>query len=271
MIDLNPSIKHHALLREICKPLNKLGVVFFGYTAVDLLNNAYCLGSKVDYASEYLKTEGAKSDIHCYESSSSTKFEYSFWDFAELKTTNKALYEMAANFDQSHTLSITHHTKDITHCYHFSGRVNDDSINQRYISHLDSLHAYIDYFNECLKTIPEIASVYDNPVNIGHQPRSLALQLLTSSPKDIDLEKEGAHTLRFKHFYKYYLTKKERNCLYWLKQGKTADMIASINDVSRKTVERHIGSIKNKFDCYTLFQLGLKIGAAGLDDFLLTA
>ncbi|VEG92503.1 helix-turn-helix transcriptional regulator [Legionella spiritensis] len=271
MIELNPSIKNPHVLREISKPLNRIDVAFFGYTAVDAKNNAFCLGSKPDYALEYLKSEYACSDIHFHDTHAKGKLEYNFWDFAELKATTKTLYEMAAKFDQSHTLSIVRHDDNMTHCYHFSGRVHDDGINQRYLDNLNSLHAYIDYFDHCLKTIPELIAVYDHPIPIGHQHRSMDVRCLTSNPKGIDLIKNAAHTLRFNHFYQYYLSKKERNCLYWLKQGKSAEMIASINGVSRKTVERHIASIKKKLDCYTLFQIGVKVGEDGLMDFLLTA
>lgn len=270
MIEANPSIKHHAILDTICRPLKKHDVVFFGYTAVDSDNKAYCLGSKLDYALEYLKSEFVKSDIQHYDGDSVGKYEYTFWDFADLNTSTQNLYKMAADFDQSHTISITRHEKNRTHCYHFSGGVQDNGINERYLQHLDSLHSYIDYFDDCLKNMPELASVYDHPTYVGQQ-KPLEVQLLTSNPKEIDLVKHGDKTLRFKHFYHYYLTKKERNCLYWLKQGKSVEMIAMINEVSRKTVDRHVSSIKKKFDCYTTFQLGIKIGAAGLADFLLTA
>ncbi|KTD56401.1 helix-turn-helix transcriptional regulator [Legionella shakespearei] len=271
MIELNPSIKNHHILSDVCKPLNKLGVVFFGYTAVDSQNNAFCLGSKAEYAFEYLNSGHAKSDVHYRDNRAKDQYEYNFWDFTELKTTSKALYQMAADFDQSHTLSITRHEADMTHCYHFSGAMDDEAINQRYFSHLDSLHAYIDYFDECLLNMPEIAAVYDHPVHLGQQERAPEIQLLTSNPKEIDLVTQGSQPLRFKHFYHYYLTKKERNCLYWLKQGKSADMIASINEISCKTVERYIASIKKKFGCYTMFQLGAKVSSAGLIDFLLAA
>ncbi|MCL5260391.1 MAG: helix-turn-helix transcriptional regulator [Gammaproteobacteria bacterium] len=52
------------------------------------------------------------------------------------------------------------------------------------------------------------------------------------------------------------LTSREKECIYWLFNGKTVPEIALILNASKRTIEKHIISIKNKFACYTLFQLG---------------
>lgn len=62
-ISLHPCLKHHTLINDLCSPLQSLGVTFFGYTALDSLGKAFCLGSKADYAEQYLKREHVKKDI----------------------------------------------------------------------------------------------------------------------------------------------------------------------------------------------------------------
>jgi DNA-binding CsgD family transcriptional regulator len=51
------------------------------------------------------------------------------------------------------------------------------------------------------------------------------------------------------------LTKRESECLYYLARGKTAQEIADMIFISRRTVEKHIENIKYKFNCKTKSQL----------------
>jgi DNA-binding CsgD family transcriptional regulator len=52
------------------------------------------------------------------------------------------------------------------------------------------------------------------------------------------------------------LTHREKEVLHWLALGKTAEMTAQILDIKQRTVKAHIVNIKQKINCYTLFQLG---------------
>ncbi|KTC85631.1 MULTISPECIES: helix-turn-helix transcriptional regulator [Legionella] len=265
----NPSLAHHTLLNSICAPLETLGVHFFGYTAVDQEGNAFCLGSKADYATEYLRRNHARNDVHVHAEKAKKQFHYDFWDYLELNKNTEELYQMAAAFDQGHTLTISQHDDDMTHCYHFSGRLTDDSINQRYLEKLDSLHAFISYFRNCMKTIPELAAVYKLPLNIEDAAKQQKkINLIHSDPRKINFEKEANNRLYFKNQSRYYLTPKEQECLQWLRLGKSASLIAEIKQVSRKTIERYIESIKAKYNCHTMIQIGEQIAKNGLTTFL---
>lgn len=57
------------------------------------------------------------------------------------------------------------------------------------------------------------------------------------------------------------LTAREKECAYWLFCGKTIPEIALILEISKRTVEKFIINIKEKFNCCTLFQLGNTLSA----------
>lgn len=263
----NPSLANHTILNEVCAPLKVLGVHFFGYTAIDINNNAYCLGSKPDYAMEYLRRNHARNDVHQHSSAIKKEFHYDFWDYLEMEKHTEELYQMAAAFDQGHTLTITQHEENITHCFHFSGQMIDAEINQRYLDKMDSLHAFISYFKDCLANIPELAAVYDQPINVEDKA-SPKITLVDSDPRLLDFPTTATQRLRFKKQLDYYLSEKERECLKWLRLGKSAALIAEIKNVSYKTIERYIESAKKKYNCYTLYQLGENIASSGLANFL---
>lgn len=265
--DLHPCIRHHDAYTQVCSPLERLGVKFFGYTAVDTMNRAYCLGSEADYAYQYLEREHANNDIHYFEDKESQKPSYLFWDYANLTEDESRVYRLAHEHNQGHTLTITKHTKLMTHCYHFSGHINDENINQRFLHEMDFLHSFIDYFDHCLSYIPEISSVYKHPINIQDKTSNHDFIVIDNDPRGLVLD-NATSNIRFKNFSSYYLTDKERACLYWLQFGKSSPMIAQIMGLSVKSIERHIASIKSKYDCYSLYQLGQKIATSGVNNLL---
>lgn len=264
---LHPCIEYSDIYTKVCSPLQKLGVVFFGYTAVDVQGQAYCLGSRGDYAEQYLLKEHVNKDVHFLPMNDSNKMDYYFWDYAQLDEDESEVYQLARDHNQSHTLTITKRTELMTHCYHFSGQVYDDAINQRYLNEMDLLHSFMDYFDDCLTNIPEIRSIYNHPTNLVGKSHQSDIVIVGDDPRELELDKATSF-IRFKNFASYYLTANERECLYWLHRGKSAPLIAQIMQVSNKTVERHVAAIKRKYDCYTLFQLGQKISSKGLTQLL---
>ncbi len=266
----NPSLTHSVILSNLCKPLKKIGISFFGFTAVDDAQNAYCLGSKPNYAEQYLSSQFVQDDAHYRAYIASKRFEYQFWDFLPLNQRAEKLYRMAAEFDQSHTLTITHHNTHMTRCYHFSGQCFDHGINQRYLEYLDTLHAFIDYFETCLAQIPELAALFNQPIPIVSPQRlsNNSTKILVTQAQHIDLAKQANSTIIFKNYANYGLTKKERECLYWMRRGKSADMIAAILYTSGKTIERRVASIKIKLACDTPFELGAACAERFLTEFL---
>lgn len=266
----NPSLANPSVLRELCTPLESLGINFFGYTAVDTKNNAFCLGSKPEYAAEYLRRNHAKNDVHCHSEITKNNYHFDFWDYLQMNKDTEELYRMAASFNQGHTLTITEPDKAMTHCYHFSGSLTDSKMNQRYLEKMDLLLAFISFFKNCLVMIPELSAVYDLPINIENNKKNQLKNISTVlfDPQQIDFYSAANNRVYFKNFFSYYLNNQERECLKWLRLGKSGTMIAEIKKVSRKTIERYIESIKDKYRCYTMYQLGEKIASSGLDTFL---
>jgi DNA-binding CsgD family transcriptional regulator len=60
------------------------------------------------------------------------------------------------------------------------------------------------------------------------------------------------------------LTARERECLQWASQGKTAWEIGEILSISERTVKKHIGSAMQRLGATTRTQAVAKAAAAGL-------
>lgn len=77
---------------------------------------------------------------------------------------------------------------------------------------------------------------------------------------------------RIKRFYigdangENYITYRELQCFKWLVLGKTADEIAMILNISKRTVDVHCNNIKRKFNCVKLTQVAYKLALAGINN-----
>ncbi|MDX2165042.1 MAG: helix-turn-helix transcriptional regulator [Gammaproteobacteria bacterium] len=53
-----------------------------------------------------------------------------------------------------------------------------------------------------------------------------------------------------KNYYKYNLTKRESECLFYVLKGMTAKVIASRMGITSKTVEKFVQILKEKLGCH---------------------
>ncbi len=66
-------------------------------------------------------------------------------------------------------------------------------------------------------------------------------------------------------FGNLYLTKREFLCVTYMALGKTAEEIAIILSISKRTVETYIQNIKRKMNCFNQFRLGYLLGQLGIN------
>src|SRR3989338_8040869 len=66
-------------------------------------------------------------------------------------------------------------------------------------------------------------------------------------------------------FGSLYLTVREYECVDYLIRGKTAEEIAIILNISKRTVETHVQNIKRKMNCYNQFRLGYLLGRLDIE------
>lgn len=62
------------------------------------------------------------------------------------------------------------------------------------------------------------------------------------------------------------IRKREKECLYWLCQGKTAEETAMILGIAYSTVLSYIRNLKIRLGCNTLAEVICKVSHAGLMD-----
>lgn len=120
----------------------------------------------------------------------------------------------------------------------FGATVADSQAANFYINNLDILNKFISYFNICAKELIDVTDSsklahFSNPISIEKFQQPSAESFPTtgfSSPC-------GKKNL---------LTNRQLECLKLISNGRTAREVARIMNVSSRTVESHINTIKDK-------------------------
>lgn len=148
--------------------------------------------------------------------------------------------------------------------FHFGYSTAEGDANHKLIENITPLSCFTKYFTNQAKPLIKMAEA--NMVNI---PKPTVIDKIP--PVDVTSDNVNGFFKEMGNgkFYlnsdmgNEYLTRKEVECLKWCIQGKSAEEIALILNISKRTVEAHIESAKQKLHCYKQFQLGYKLALSG--------
>lgn len=254
----HPTVVHQDSLLEICKPLNKLNIIYFSHVHIDKDNNMSTIGLSPKFFQEYFKHEFQQYDLHQAPLTLNNHDSYIIWDTIKVVPSShtKKMQEIFNQFNHAHTFSIIRTFLGAKDYYHFSAKISDDFMNNHYLQILQELYLFINYFSEKVQQHKELKVAYQ--IKFPIKSTSGGFSWETGLEENIlqDFHNE-IFTERFYFDYIRYLTKKEKECIYWISQGKIEEEIGIILQITKRTVKEHIKNIKLKLNCKTLFQLGM--------------
>ena len=278
MTDFNKKIHSHPSvlcansLVDICKPLEKLNINYFGHALLSTKGELSALNNHPEFLLHYLRNHYYNADIHTANTTDLGK--YVIWDNIELDRESDKMNREAIDFGVDHTFTII--DKDVrgTHYYHFSSNLIGKSINQEYLRNIDLLKAFINHFNEQVSSTTALKKAYSttftlneststflaNPHQCEVSVRDEFLNLIKSRQNSSSLLTANQHTQKvISDYYQSILSKRELDCLYHTLLGKTAKLVAMELGISRRTVEDHIASIKLKIKVFSKAELFEKV------------
>lgn len=257
-------------VQKICEPLfSRTEITAFGYTRIYNDGARFVLFNRADWI-EHCYNKGfvyaTRLNRHpsCYQSG------YFLWDaWAPDHPGHDLVGKDGAEFNLGRGISILDKTENYLDKFEFASTPNNYSINNFYINNLEFLQSFIDYFKsnagvlitEAIKNraiVPHTTEV-DMFNDYADTQASNALLIKLDPNSSMKSTREIFHPA---------LTIREKECLYWLIKGKTGPGIALILGISPRTVEKFIGSLKDKFGTNSLFQLGQRVSQLGLDKVL---
>lgn len=242
IINEHPSLLYASEINNICKPLHKLNITYFGHGKLTNDSQFSAISSHPIFFESYLKNQYYNADLHFAKQPINSK--YVIWDSLEFEGQTSVMEDESCALGIRHTFTIIQKSKDEKHFYHFASDVLDKQINQVYLSNIDILELFIKRFNEQVKESNELSKAYDFTFSLDQNSPGYLIKntndLLVSQEikEKIIAELSGCNLS--------LLSLREKECLTWVIRGKTASEIAHILGLSKRTIESYMINIKNK-------------------------
>lgn len=251
----HPVVVYARDFKEICQPLTKLNISYFSHVHIDTAGKFSAASNHPDFHIHYIKNKYHDSDIHVLQNDTFDK--YVLWDALDCTGKSQQMNEDAEMFGINHTFTIINKSLQGSDYYHFSTLVNDHYMNQIYLSNLDLLNNFINYFNENVSQSLKLKDAYDFKYDINKKSsgftfvRNQDIVKLNQIKNRIHFNQENKKILTNVNYNELYekLSSQQKYCLYYTLQGKTIKEIAKLMSLSPRTVEHYINIIKTKFNC----------------------
>lgn len=244
----HPSILLHSDIAEICR-------AFFEQSDYCIMNfiRRYNDGTVVylcdnrDWLEHYLNNN--YPSLGAFEQNTvPIQHDYVLWN--ALSNTDPVVIDSRTLFNIRYGITLVCKFEDGCDYFNFGTSETESAIVGKIYNQLEQLQYFTKFFYEKTKRLLHIANQnrfdleqFKNTENIITQNNRLYL-----GPT-----------------YEYaYLTEKEITCLKHLIAGKTIPDIATLLQVSPRTIEKHVENIKNKLHCNTQFELGYLAAKLGI-------
>lgn len=229
-------------IKEICEPYFKLlELDHFNYIHRDNNGHATYLCSNHKWLAHYLKKSYPK--IGAFEQKPElSHFNYILW--TGLERNDPILIDSKEILGVEYGITIIKKEQDGIGYYNLGTKSTNPSVINKYVNNLDQYENFILGFQEKADLMLRTAK---------------KLKLCVSPGSTIDNNKKPGF-----QFGNLFLTKRELHCINYLIFGKTAEEIAIILNISKRTVETHIQNIKRKMNCFNQFRLGYLLGQMGI-------
>ncbi len=159
-------------------------------------------------------------------------------------SVHQPILEKAREFNIDHGITFVEPQEDGCEFFFLGTSVDKPQVMNKYLSHIDLLERFLDYFRE--KAQPLIQRALKEKIIIPNK--------FERAPKGIickDLDRQAfLNLLNPQHF-----STREMECIRLLTRGYTQKMIAQELGISPRTVETHLEHIKEKTDTHTKGEL----------------
>lgn len=241
-------LQQHVLFSElesvidICKPLNKMGIQGFIFMRHFPDGSFIDLSNQIKWSEFFLQRFMQEKYVYSnIEDHMNSMDGVSLW---ALNMDNVIWQEGGEHFDFGNGISLS---RDIEQRYKdtfcFYSDLEKTELNQYYLNHLPLLWQFCDYFLE--KAAPIVQKGYQ------HKLSTPDAYLQSNHLMDSCLHTHKDVCSWIKYDFDSISTK-EKHSLYLAAQGFTAEEIANLIHVSKRTVESRLNNLRQKLDCKNL-------------------
>lgn len=239
------------IIKDLLKDLNKIGINYFTFDRTYTDGSHLRLTSAGEWVEYYYRQKLYEVAIFEKNPAMFTKGVI-FWSWLN----RDPIYTKAALHDIDHGLTIVQPHHVYCDFFHFGTSVDTPISEADMFAQLDLLHTFIAIFKQKTQVLIKKAGasrfILPTKANTEFKIKDVV------GTNNFEILSQG----KIRRFYlgdefgDEYLTGKEMQVLLHLCNGKKLVDTAKMLFISEKTVETHIGNIKNKLQCRTMFELG---------------
>lgn len=243
----HPIFMQAPLLIDICKPLERFNINLFSHVHINHNSEMTCLHNRPGFVANYIAKNYHHADIHA--ANQNQLGEFLLWD--SLTCTGRSNQMLKDAVDLGHKQFFTLVEKDLTgmNFYHFATPSSSAAMNQVYLSNIDALKAFVQYFKTTTKAAKELKNWQDFKLIIEEKHSNIDLMVGKKSIQIDNLKNDFYHDISNKVIVHPALSKQQKNCLYLLAMGFSAKEIADQLHLSRRTVESYLAHIREVYGC----------------------
>lgn len=254
MLNLSELIKNYSLknshkLTRLIEPLTQIsGIHGFFYYTISAQGLFTFLGTHPVWVEEYYEEHYyLHNPFLCHPSTLHPRIY--FPNTARDEHYLEMLNLRRKKIDADHAMLTVNKTHEGVEAFCFYTSTHNPQIYNFYVNERVLLQTFMEYFKQ--EMTKELLSMQRNPANLLSAKKELFFpketkNILTSTQrgqflKAMGKEVEGLLSLK--------LTSREKDTLFLLKTGKTAQEIAKSLFISKRTIEKYIEHIKFKLQC----------------------
>jgi DNA-binding CsgD family transcriptional regulator len=249
------------VIKEMLKELSELGITYFTFDRTYTDGAHLRLTSAGEWVEYYYRQK--LYDMAIFEKTPAMFTNgVLFWSWLK----REPVYSKAALHDIDHGLTIVQSHRLYCDFFHFGTYVNNPIPEATLLSQLDCLHKFIAVFKQKARDLIKKAEaarfILPTKLNTKFEIKDVV------AANNLSALKQG----EIKRFYlgdefgDEYLTGKEMQIMLHLCNGNKLVDVAKMLFISEKTAETHIGNIKSKLKCRTMFELGVASQNLGLQN-----
>ena len=242
-------------INQIIKPLVKHEITYFSYSRLHSNGIDDCLTNRSIAQKIFV-------DKKCYEQAfvgEIKQYTYCIVFWNDLAKENNAMTEylsaMQSELNVGNGVVIVIPTDNVVEFYYFASTANNYKMNSFFMSNVDFLYSFIDYFNDIAKKLKEES--YKNRV---YYPGHCDQTVLTHCDFPNNLSRIANYKNTFMLMADYFqLSDREKECAQYVMQGLNCKQIASSLNLSTRTVEKHLKNLRNKTKSANFAQMTTKL------------
>ena len=243
----HPIFTQAQTLRDICNPLERFNINLFSHVHINNDSEMTCLHNRPGFVANYLSKNYHHADIHA--ANQNNFGEFLLWDSLTCTGKSNSMLKDAVDLGHKQFFTLVEKDSNGMNFYHFATPSSSIGMNQIYLSNIDALKAFIQYFKSTTKNAKELSAWRDIKLIIEKKHSDIELLVEDKLILVDDAKKEFYQDISYPLTVNHHLSKQHQNCLNLLAMGFSAKEIADQLNLSRRTVESYLAHIRQVYGC----------------------